>query len=127
MSRALRRSAAIALAAGGLLLSPLSGSALAADYSVAPAAPTVTNQLVTGSGFTLWFTDNADNEYFYYLETSTNYGATWTRVDGAWRSAIEGTGGQDFLSGPTGRIGTYYRIVASNGVGATPSSLRVCC
>src|SRR4051794_31178957 len=109
MSTALRRSAvyrragAITTAAGAvLLMSPLTAtSALAeADYGVAPAAPTITSQTVSSSGFTLQFTDNSENEYVFYLESSSNYGSSWTTVSGAWRSAIDGTGGSSTLSGP---------------------------
>ncbi|NHC13322.1 hypothetical protein [Motilibacter deserti] len=129
MSSALRRSSAVALATGGLLLSPLTGSSALADpdYGVAPSAPYAYDQVVSSAGFTVQFTDNSDNEYVFYLELSNNNGGTWTRVDGAWRSAVEGTGGQSALSASTGKLGTLFRVVAYNGAGASASNIRMCC
>ncbi|NHC44843.1 hypothetical protein [Motilibacter aurantiacus] len=128
MTSALRRAGSVTLAAGGLLLSPLSVSSALADpdYGVAPAAPLVHNQTVSSS-FTLWFTDNSDNEDGFRLETSLSHGASWAPVEGAWRSAMAGTGSQATLRSSSAKLGQYFRVVAHNGAGATPSSTKICC
>ncbi|NHC12523.1 hypothetical protein [Motilibacter deserti] len=95
----------------------------------APAAPTVTGSAVSSAGYTLRFTDNADDETGFRMQKSTDYGTTWVDVEGTDTAALEGTGGYGMVRTPRAGVGfgTQLRVVAVNETGIGASDPRTCC
>ncbi len=88
----------------------------------APSAATSLTATAYGTYATLAFTDTANDEDGYYLQRSTDTGASWLQV-GSQYAALTGTGTRrtvtDYSSVP---LGTCYRILMVNRYGQTPSA-----
>jgi FtsP/CotA-like multicopper oxidase with cupredoxin domain len=83
-----------------------------------PAAPTNLRASTTGTNFViLSWTDNANNEQGFYIERSTNGGATWTRVG---TTAANTTSFRNL--GLTTRTTYLYRVQAYNAGGTSAFS-----
>jgi len=87
-----------------------------------PSAATNLRYTNTGTSIVVSFTDNANDETGYWLQRSTDGGASWLSV-GSQYAAISGSGSTgtatDYSSPPAG---TQYRILTINSYGNTPSA-----
>jgi hypothetical protein len=89
-----------------------------------PSAATNLRYTNTGTSIVISFTDNADDETGFWLQRSTDGGASWLSV-GSQYAPVSGSG-----SGSTGTAtdysspapGTQYRILMINASGNTPSA-----
>src|SRR4051812_29138331 len=96
----------------------------------APNAPQVTGTSVTSAGYTIRFTDTADNEAGFRLQKSTDYGTTWVDVAGSDAAALEGTGstwGMVRTARTSVSYGTQLRVVAFNDAGFSAGATQTCC
>lgn len=88
----------------------------------APSAATSLTATPYKTYATIAFTDTANDEDGYYLQRSTDAGASWLQV-GSQYAALTGTGTRrtvtDYSSVPAG---TCYRILMVNRYGQTPSA-----
>jgi len=87
-----------------------------------PSAATNLKFANTGTSIVITFTDNANDEIGFWLQRSTDGGASWLSV-GSQYPAISGSGSTgtatDYSSPPAG---TQYRILMINSYGNTPSA-----
>jgi hypothetical protein len=88
----------------------------------APSAATSLTATSYGTYVNVAFTDTANDETGYYLQRSTDAGASWLQV-GSQYAALTGSGTRgtatDYSSVPAG---TCYRILMVNSYGQTPSA-----
>ena len=97
---------------------------LCQPYSVAgpPSAATNLRLTNTGTSIVVSFTDNADDETGFWLQRSTDNGASWLSV-GSQYPPISGTGGTGTATDYSSPApGTQYRILMINASGNTPSA-----
>ncbi|HTZ45904.1 MAG TPA: hypothetical protein VMB79_18735 [Jatrophihabitans sp.] len=92
---------------------------------VTPGPPSAASNLKltdTGTSVVVRFVDNANDETGFWLQRSTDGGASWLSV-GSQYAPVSGTGGAgsatDYSSPPAG---TQYRILMINSYGNTPSA-----
>lgn len=92
---------------------------------VTPGAPYAASNLGVTAYSTyvsVAFTDNTNDETGFYLQRSTDAGATWLQV-GAQYSPIAGSGGRGTaVDNSTVAPGTCYRVLMVNSYGQTPSA-----
>lgn len=92
---------------------------------VTPGAPSPATSVTaarSGSSVTVGFTDAANDETGWFLQRSTDGGATWLQV-GAQQPAVAGVGKRSsVLDYSTVAAGTCYRILMVNSYGQTPSA-----
>ena len=87
-----------------------------------PSAATNLKLTNTGTSIVITFTDNANDETGYWLQRSTDNGASWLSV-GSQYAAISGTGGTGTATDYSSPApGTQYRILMINASGNTPSA-----
>jgi hypothetical protein len=90
-----------------------------------PSPATALSLRNTGTSMVVSFTDNAADETGYYLQRSTDAGASWLAVGNEY-APVSGSGGTgtatDYSSPPAG---TCYRILMTNSYGDSPSA-QVC-
>lgn len=88
----------------------------------APSAASSVSAVSSGSYVTVSFRDNANDESGYYLQRSTDRGATWLQV-GSQHPPVAGVGATarvvDYSSVAAG---TCYRVLMVNKYGQTPSA-----
>jgi len=102
-------------ASNGVSLSPYSNTATAGTPGLLPAAPTnLKATTVTSSYVILGWTNNANNAQGFYIDRSSNGGATWTRV--AQVSANTTTFRN---AGLTTKTSYRYRVQAYNAAGVS--------
>ncbi|EWS99886.1 hypothetical protein N865_19980 [Intrasporangium oryzae NRRL B-24470] len=92
-------------------------------YTPGPPSPATNLTTTSYSTYvTVTFTDTANDETGYYLQRSTDAGASWLQV-GSQYPALAGTGthgtATDYSTVPSG---TCYRILMVNGYGQTASA-----
>lgn len=87
-----------------------------------PSAATNLRLTNTGTSIVVSFTDNADDETGFWLQRSTDGGASWLSV-GTQYAPISGTGGTGTATDYSSPApGTQYRILMINASGNTPSA-----
>lgn len=87
-----------------------------------PSAATNLKLTNTGTSIVITFTDNANDETGFWLQRSTDSGASWLSVGSEYApvSGSGGTGTATDYSSPA--PGTQYRILMINASGNTPSA-----
>lgn len=87
-----------------------------------PLAATNLKLTNTGTSIVITFTDNANDETGFWLQRSTDNGASWLSVGSEYApiSGSGGTGTATDYSSPA--AGTQYRILMINASGNTPSA-----
>jgi hypothetical protein len=93
-------------------------------YSVAgpPSAATNLRFTNTGTSIVISFTDNANDETGFWLQRSTDGGASWLSV-GSQYAPVSGSGGTGTATDYSSPApGTQYRILMINASGNTPSA-----
>ncbi|MFL6161370.1 MAG: hypothetical protein ACJ74U_04000 [Jatrophihabitantaceae bacterium] len=93
-------------------------------YNVAgpPSAATNLRLTNTGTSIVITFTDNANDEAGFWLQRSTDGGASWLSV-GTQYAAVSGSGGTGTATDYSSPApGTQYRILMVNSSGNTPSA-----
>jgi hypothetical protein len=94
------------------------------SYTVAgpPSAASNLRLSNTGTSIVVTFTDNANDETGYWLQRSTDNGASWLSV-GTQYSPVAGSGGTGTATDYSSPApGTQYRILMINASGNTPSA-----
>jgi hypothetical protein len=94
------------------------------SYSVAgpPSAATNLRLTNTGTSIVITFTDNANDETAFWLQRSTDNGASWLSV-GSQYAPVSGSGGTGTATDYSSPApGTQYRILMVNASGNTASA-----
>jgi hypothetical protein len=87
-----------------------------------PSAATNLKLTNTGTSIVITFTDNANDETGFWLQRSTDNGASWLSV-GSQYAPVSGSGGTGTATDYSSPApGTQYRILMINASGNTPSA-----